>query len=378
MGYWKNPIPLKNTSKTTHTHTHTNTHTQYTLSLHWLALGKSPFNSEAANGACIGFSSTTFILTYFPAIIYINTPQSPRKGWQETNYSPKAEVKSVCVHACLVCVCLLLRDALIWSSMLLRLAVDQRSPCFMGLLNVDDSPGRHLDSRRADTNHSGHFKLAAVPRGFFVSASWRLDKEWMCSQCSSSSRDSLQSVLVQHRGQLLLHCSPACRYTTHCKYCTQRYYCDTWYCHYYCHRQHCTQRYYCYSWTLLLPPTTPHTEVLLWYMILLLLQLPLTLYTEVQLWYMILLLLQLPPALFTKVLLWHMKLLLLPPQPLKLLVLLLTEPALQLFTTGTRLTASTVHRGTMWYMILLLLLPPLIPIVLLPLPVLCTVGTVRN
>lgn len=49
--------------------------------------------------------TTTFILTYFPAIIYINTPQSPRRGVPETNYSPKAKVEHVHEHVCVFVCC---------------------------------------------------------------------------------------------------------------------------------------------------------------------------------------------------------------------------------------------------------------------------------
>lgn len=49
--------------------------------------------------------TTTFILTYFPAIIYINTPQSLRRGVPETNYSPKAKVEHVQEHVCVFVCC---------------------------------------------------------------------------------------------------------------------------------------------------------------------------------------------------------------------------------------------------------------------------------
>lgn len=96
--------------------------------------------------------------------------------------------------------------------MLPRLAVDQRNPGFTGLLNGDDSPGRHLDSQPADTNHSGHFKLVAAPRGAFVSKAegWiRSDcvpnaAETHCSLCWFSTTDSSSSTAAQPAGTQLI------------------------------------------------------------------------------------------------------------------------------------------------------------------------------
>lgn len=72
-------------------------------------------------------------------------------------------MKPVYVHACL-CLSVAAR----------RADLESYAPEARGrskkswLLNVDDSPGHHLDPQRADTNHSGHFKLAVAPRGAFV------------------------------------------------------------------------------------------------------------------------------------------------------------------------------------------------------------------
>lgn len=155
----QHPIPPKN-HQSHHTHTHT-------APRNWLAFRKSSFNSETANGACIGYCSTTFILTYFPAIIYINTPQSPRSGTAQDKLQPQGWSEA-CACLCL-CVCLLLRDELMCSSMLLRLVVDQRHPGSSGLLGgAVKCRWFSRSSFRRSTNHFGHFKLAAAPRGSFV------------------------------------------------------------------------------------------------------------------------------------------------------------------------------------------------------------------
>lgn len=73
-------------------------------------------------------------------MFYINTPASPKDGPQKTNDIPEAEVEHVHVG-------MLPPDGGTWRG----LAVDERDPGGEAVNAADDSPGRGLDSRHAET-----------------------------------------------------------------------------------------------------------------------------------------------------------------------------------------------------------------------------------